>query len=363
MTSAAENGEAASSEYPQLRDVDCAHYWLEVPAISVGILSAALRRKGRDPVAILKSVGISPEVMYQPGRRVGWAQEMALQAKFAALTDGDFQAWVEVGRQYSFPAFEAFGLAMVVSPTLRHFRDTIVDLKAKYTGAMAFPLPDADGWTGMEFIFPANSAITAQLSRFSVIRDLVAAVTMLESLWQGPFPMKCIGIPFAMVPPGLASALSYRLESSIDRTRLVWSSNLMDVRLPRGNEGLFQLYLDQASRSDSWVRAPSEIDHQTLTLLKQPGNCGLEIREVAAKLGLSPRTLQRRLSGRNASFQELREAARQHESKRLLTDTDLPISIIADRVGYFEVASFSNAFRRWNGESPTSFREHHTSDR
>ncbi len=78
---------------------------------------------------------------------------------------------------------------------------------------------------------------------------------------------------------------------------------------------------------------------------------------VAKQLHLSERTLQRQLEQESATFKVLHDAVRSELSQALLANRALKVETIAQSVGFAEVASFSKAFARWSGCSPTRYRE------
>jgi AraC-like DNA-binding protein len=77
---------------------------------------------------------------------------------------------------------------------------------------------------------------------------------------------------------------------------------------------------------------------------------------IARELGVSARTLQRRLADEGASYQQLFDTARRDAAGQYLADSTLAIGEVAYLVGYSEPAAFYRAFRRWYGETPEAFR-------
>ena len=77
---------------------------------------------------------------------------------------------------------------------------------------------------------------------------------------------------------------------------------------------------------------------------------------VAQKLAISTRTLSRKLRDEDVAFGEILEETRAALAKRYLAERDLPVSEIAWLLGYVEVSSFTNAFKRWTGMTPRQFR-------
>jgi AraC-like DNA-binding protein len=78
---------------------------------------------------------------------------------------------------------------------------------------------------------------------------------------------------------------------------------------------------------------------------------------LAKSLGVSERTLQRRLSEEGTSLQALVDEVRAELSLTLLGDSDLSLAEVADRLGYASLGAFSRAFRRWRGVSPAAHRK------
>lgn len=77
---------------------------------------------------------------------------------------------------------------------------------------------------------------------------------------------------------------------------------------------------------------------------------------LASLLGVSERTLQRRLGELGRSFTDVVEDFRREEAARLLRQPDLPLVEVASRLGYAEQTSFTRAFRRWTGSTPGAWR-------
>ncbi|MBK0398556.1 AraC family transcriptional regulator ligand-binding domain-containing protein [Limibaculum sp. M0105] len=84
------------------------------------------------------------------------------------------------------------------------------------------------------------------------------------------------------------------------------------------------------------------------------GDTSLE--KVAARLGLGPRSLQRRLAVEGAEFRTLRQSILSARARALVTETSRPLNEIAAALGYDEVNSFRRAFRSWFGASPSAVR-------
>jgi AraC-like DNA-binding protein len=81
------------------------------------------------------------------------------------------------------------------------------------------------------------------------------------------------------------------------------------------------------------------------------------ITKVAKSLGMSARTMQRRLGELGTTYQGVLEDVRRQSARRLLANTDLAMGEVAFLVGFEEVNSFVRAFHAWEGKSPAKWRE------
>jgi AraC-like DNA-binding protein len=79
--------------------------------------------------------------------------------------------------------------------------------------------------------------------------------------------------------------------------------------------------------------------------------------EAAAALGLTPRTLQRKLAGAGTTFSGLLDLTRRELAQIYLRDRGLSLAEIAFLLGFSEQSSFSHAFRAWFGDTPASWRQ------
>jgi AraC-like DNA-binding protein len=78
--------------------------------------------------------------------------------------------------------------------------------------------------------------------------------------------------------------------------------------------------------------------------------------EIARQLGMSHRTLARRLASEGLTFSRVLDELKVDLAKRYLKDGNLPISQIAWLLGYREISASTHAFKRWTGSSPRQSR-------
>jgi AraC-like DNA-binding protein len=86
-----------------------------------------------------------------------------------------------------------------------------------------------------------------------------------------------------------------------------------------------------------------------------------ETEPVAHELGMSVRTLTRRLSKMGVSFAQILDELRYDLALRYLRDPNQSLAQIAFLLGYSELSAFSHAFRRWTRTTPGEWRTKHAS--
>ncbi len=102
---------------------------------------------------------------------------------------------------------------------------------------------------------------------------------------------------------------------------------------------------------------PSELVTQVERLVMDRLTTGAAVQDtVARELGMSKRTLARRLADEGTSFQAIVENLRQALTRDYIADSNLSLTEIAFLLGYRDASSFSTAFRRWTGKSPREMR-------
>ena len=101
-------------------------------------------------------------------------------------------------------------------------------------------------------------------------------------------------------------------------------------------------------------------DQVKATLKKALAGQRPELRIVARELGVSTRTLQRRLTDENVTFQQLVAEARRELARHYLQHSSLELNETAYLLGYEDANSFFRAFHSWEGTSPGEWRASRT---
>ena len=133
--------------------------------------------------------------------------------------------------------------------------------------------------------------------------------------------------------------------TDLDRPFLTYNAELLDMLNP------------QLERALEERRAQSSISEQVKWILKRRlAGSRPEISTVARELGLSDRTLQRRIIDDGATFRQLLLEARQELAHEYLNRPEMDVTEVAFLLGYEDSNSFYRAFRTWEGTTPSQLR-------
>ncbi len=156
----------------------------------------------------------------------------------------------------------------------------------------------------------------------------------------------------------LGNYFSCPIHYGAPRDVLVLKSSDLDRPFPGHNPELLEILTPALTSALGELQALGSIREQVKLVLKRNLASGRpELSGIANDLGLSERTLQRRITEEGTTFRDLLIEARQELGRQLLADPCADIDEIACLLGYQDTSSFYRAFRDWEGITPNRWRE------
>lgn len=137
------------------------------------------------------------------------------------------------------------------------------------------------------------------------------------------------------------------------------SFSLDDIKkkLPSANH-IFAEMMDQSIIKALNKLESNNIVSQVKSVVLEQLSCGKVTEEdIAGLLNMSKRKLQLKLSEENVRFKSILDDIRSNMAKEYLNEQHLCLSEIAFLLGFSEVSSFSRAFKRWTGISPSQYKK------
>jgi AraC-like DNA-binding protein len=150
-----------------------------------------------------------------------------------------------------------------------------------------------------------------------------------------------------------------RIEFAANTDRIIFDKKVKQLRFPAADPYLNEILLRYCEQALAYRRSsegPLQITvENVITPLLPHGKARLDT--VAQALGLSSRTLARRLAAEGLTFGQILDQLRFDLATHYLGDANLPISEIAWLVGYQGISAFSHGYKRRTGMSPKRMRD------
>ena len=142
------------------------------------------------------------------------------------------------------------------------------------------------------------------------------------------------------------------------RDRLELRRDDLDLAFAGHNPELLEMLTPALSGALRDLQAQGSLSDQVKAVLLHALPSGRpDIADVAREMGMSERTLQRRITDEGTTFRDLVNAARHALSRRLLSDQTNDMAEVAYMLGYQDTRSFYRAFRSWEGTTPKAWRK------
>jgi AraC-like DNA-binding protein len=320
-------------------------------------LLALAKERNTDPERLLARARIPAQLLDDPHARVPIEREMIVVRELLEHT-GDPALGIEAGRRYQLSLFGLLGsVAQAVSTVREAIRLFHAHVHLTYTPfATTYVERGEEGWLCF-----TDDIELGELRRFYLDRDLTFVLETARTLW--PVGHEGIARRVELDYPEPPEAARYRDAAPFD---IVFGAELAAVvidpsvsvparagqrlalQLLEEHLGAFSHPLDAADFATR-VRHAVSIMVSTQRALPDEG-------AIARSLGMTARTLRRRLSALDTRFRTIADDVLAQLARRHLRSGDLPVATIAERLGYAESASFVRAFTRWTGQTPHAYR-------
>jgi AraC-like DNA-binding protein len=141
--------------------------------------------------------------------------------------------------------------------------------------------------------------------------------------------------------------------------RLVFRSEDLDTKSLKADKSINQFMMERLQEKAEGIEvSANKLLNDTQNLIKDALPSGIPFAaEIGKHLGMSTRTLSRRLSEKGTTYRQLVQDTQQKISSELLRNTTETVSEIAFQAGFSEQSAFNRAFKRWTGQSPLEYRK------
>lgn len=331
-----------------------------VSGASVAGLLAYLRARGIDLRPALAGLGLERAALVQPDTRVPAETNDALWA-LAVERTGEDDFGLRFARRLDLDSFHLVGHLAATSLNVGAALERVVEFSRLLHDAGRTELERPGD--GRVLLFPGCRGLPRPPPRQIAEFNAASAVVLVRFITARP-EWRPLEVHFAHPAPTdvrphrelFGVAPSFGAAEDV----LVFAERDLALLVRVTAPSRIGEYLEAYARTllGRMPEQPHDLRGQVLrALVSSLPTGGLTIEQVASRLALTPRTLQRRLAATGDTVSGLREEARLTTAEHYLADRRLTLGEISFLLGFNEPSTFHKAFRRWKGVPPGEWRQ------
>jgi AraC-like DNA-binding protein len=325
-----------------------------VPQSIVAQLVELVARWHVSPGELFAGTGVSTALLEDPLGRVDVDTRHALHERARRLT-GEPGLGYYLGLQKRVSIYGYLGFAAGSAASLRDALGIAIRFAPVFSTAIGIELREEGG---------VASLCLVENTDLGSVRDivLISLVFGLETIGRAlsgrePTGPAQLAMDFAFPEPEYQPRFRHLVPLARfgqPFTRVSFDAATLDLPVVTADRTALQLSRALCERAlDEIDPDAGLVDRVRGQMWSEGGFRSLQI--VAERLGVSPRTLKRRLAARDVSFSELVERERRERALMLLR-SPMSIDQVAERLEYSTASTFVRAFHRWTGTTPAVYR-------
>jgi AraC-like DNA-binding protein len=317
-------------------------------------LPSVLRSLGVDPPALLTKLGLTESFFEDPENTLSMACAGRLLGLCVECT-GCEHFGLLVGQHAGASSLGTLGYLMRSSPTVGDALTVFSrHLDVQDQGGTVW-VDDCDG----SHSILGYTLLDAEIESLDQVMACAIAIgtNILRSLcgppWRPDDVLFAFSRPKYVRPYQRFFGVAPRFDA--DRTGIVFQSHLLRAPVPSADFLLHKL-MEERVRELERTYGDDVVAHVRRLLRTMVTSPRCSVDAAAEQMGVHRRTLNRRLAAAGTTFHQQREEARRELACQMLENTRTTATDIAEILGYTDPASFTRAFQRWTGSTPTQWR-------
>jgi AraC-like DNA-binding protein len=324
-------------------------------ASSTLVVWKAYETYGLDGRDLFERAGLDPEQLDDPNARYPYEAVRRLW-ELAIEGSGDPCFALAAARQWHPSNFHALGYAWLASPSLKEALQRLIRyFRVVSTDPEELALeeqPDA-----YRFVIDTDSAVYRSLDEEYDFFLAILLDACRLSLGGEFYPRRVqLQRPRPACVERYQAFFGAELEFDAPEYSLHFDKPALERLLPTGNaevaranDQVIMAYLAQLQRDDLVMQVK-------VALIDRLPSGPVSKEQLSEALGVSVRTLQRKLADEGTSFKQLLDETRRDLAEGYIKNPQVSIGEITYLLGFSEVSNFSRAFKRWTGLAPAEFR-------
>lgn len=309
-----------------------------------------------DKDALCRSMDLDPDHPLDPSKMIAATDYYSFLEKLTDLETNPTTIPLRVGASMRCDDYGAFGLAWKSATDLRGSYARAERYARVLSNVATYEVEPADRGAFMHLHREGPRRLGLRLSNEATIASIATISREVSTREFQP-----LEVHFKHPAPGSANDHEAYFGCPVifdsDRDALLVSSAILQVPNKLGDESISRFFETHLATEVSRIVDSPSLGRQVLKQISRSLSEGVpKVSGVAGHLCMSARTLQRKLADEGHTYQSLVDEARRLLSARLLQKTDYSLSEIAFMAGFADQSAFTRAFKRWEGQTPRSYR-------
>ncbi|MEM8963189.1 MAG: AraC family transcriptional regulator ligand-binding domain-containing protein [Acidobacteriota bacterium] len=309
-----------------------------------------------DAVDLYRRVGLDPKRSIEPSLMLEDSEFYGLLEHMSALGSTGRSIAVQVGSSMRCDDYGAFGLSFKSAPNLLESFQRVERFGKVVTSLANFRVVAGGQSAFMEVIPDWDDRLGAVMTKELAV---AAATALSREVCQQELDLRSVS--FTHEAPVDTSVFEAHFECPVtfgaSRDGFEIDQAFLDSPNRFGDSGFSRFFDQHLEEELEKLEDAGGLSQQIRVQISESLSGGVPtLPEIASRLHMSDRTLQRRLLDQGLSFRKVVDQTRQQFAKSLLSRTAYSLSEISFLTGFSEQSAFNRAFKRWTGSTPQSYR-------
>jgi AraC-like DNA-binding protein len=329
---------------------------MSLSAVLLRVIVDAAERAGVDRGALLAAAGIDEERLSQAHHRFELAELVAIETHALDLT-GDEALGLRIGEHVSESSMDLVAHVVSHATTLRQALELCSQFQRLALDDCRVTTSERDALATIRYEFARTTERADRMHAEFVVGGLSRLVRTFLTV-----PPSVFSVSFEHARPAYAAEYTRLFGPAVRfgerATAIVFDRDRLDRPQLHQHPQLLSVLRAEAERALARLTAGERPSDQVRQYLAARPPARIPDAATAAKeLGISERSLRRRLAAEKTSYRALVRATLEASAGHMLRDPNRSIQETAHALGFSDAGAFHRAFKRWTGRTPKQYRD------
>ncbi|WP_115343482.1 AraC family transcriptional regulator [Legionella moravica] len=305
----------------------------------------------------LSQIGIDPVRVHDPSLYLSMAEFKRVIEAAYKLSNCPHLG-LAFGQSLSIVNHGFLGYAAMSSPTLETAIQTMLSYLNTRTSLLSLELHQ-EAHLKSAYIQIISLTEDPLISRFMTELVLIHFINMRAFLINSSVPCPRIDVDYAK--PEYAEyyeqIFQIRVVFAAPCSRVWLEAGELNAPIHFADDVSYQLAKNQLQEIAKNLSSNEDLISKIKAVILHSNLNHLSMDEIASTLCMTSRTLRRHLQKLEVTYQELLDEVREQKAKTFLLNNGISITEVSFLLGFNDTSSFTKAFKRWTGLTPSEYKD------